>query len=652
MAPGLSQGGDRRGGLRILQAVTGLLGLRTAPSLSHPSPYVVYLGVIAVAVAFLGTLTYFGAREFSGRAVNSRAADEARSLADHSASLATGDAFDGYLQILRYAEDPAVRDRGVPADERIAALSQFLYLNTNDFAVLMVADRSGRLLASTEASITNVSGSPALAEARSTGTPSNSDVIITEDGEAYVEVATPLRGSDGLIWGILVGRAEPGRIWRATLQASVDGSRNVVINNEGLLAAGVPDALVGEPWHGQPLANGSVRADVAGVDSICGLGAIGRGTQIDHGWTLASCLPVSLMQAEHGDATDRLGLITIAAAVLAMVGAAGLLRVVMRDPRPLLMLSAPPADSALVTAEALAPAAPPVPVSPVDVDAVALIEAYERRNSRLADHLREGVKARLLVATTQAEEGYRLASGDKELAARLHGDAMSELEYVRQQQLRAVGDELYPAVVRLGLPAALSGLAANLSDVIRVTVEADVLADAVAPSPGRTTLGQTHRLVFYRLALDGAREIASAGGGECLVALERTTTGVRLRVEAHDVQPIDGGALAASRIAVEALGGVFAALEHQGSVAILAELPVSQYGQAVEAAEEPAMEPDPPESINEDATAENLAPEDEELDEPAVPDAPAVDDTPVRVVKVTLREVLGEDDESAEAEDD
>src|SRR5581483_7248793 len=52
------------------------------------------------------------ANEFSGRAADRRAAAEAGSLAELAGRMATADAFNGYIELLRYADDPTVRDRG------------------------------------------------------------------------------------------------------------------------------------------------------------------------------------------------------------------------------------------------------------------------------------------------------------------------------------------------------------------------------------------------------------------------------------------------------------------------------------------------------------------------------------------------------------
>ncbi len=517
------------------------------------------LTVVAAAVALVAALTYYGADTFSRRAADQRAAAEANSLATVTGRLATGETFNTYLEMLRYAEDPRVHQKATPRDVRAGAMQQELYLNTNNLESLIVADQSGNVVASTDPSVTHVLDSAAYQQARSTLTPSNSDVVLRQAGHAgYVEFAVPLKDSDGTTWAVLLGRADPARLWKSALGAQVDGSRNVVINGDGLYAAGVPDALLGQPWRGQPT-GGGVRANVAGVDSICGLSPIGRGSQIAQGFSVASCLPSSLVEAEHAHAIDQQGWITIAGAVLAVVLAGGALSLGERRRRPLLLLTGPREEAAPEPEPQAAPAAAARPA-----DATALIEAYERRNERLSEQLREEVRARLLIAGMQADEAYRRIDPESAAEGTLHAQAMGELEAVRDRELRAIEQELYPGVVRLGLPNALKALRKDLAHTIDLTLEMDALADAVDEDGGRAAIDVGRRLVLYRFVLDGARAVAEAGAREALVTLRRSDDAVWLAIGAQLEEADDAstGALDArfetSRLAIEAYGGALA----------------------------------------------------------------------------------------------
>ncbi len=293
----------------------------------RPSPFILATTAVAVSLGFVAALTYYGAQEFSGRAADSRASNESMSFAEHSSRLATGDAFDGYIQILRYADDPILNAKTSSANARADALQRWLYVNVNKFTSLTIVDRSGLILATTDSTLLTVKDGTTFSETRANLAPANSDIIIPEAGHhGYVEYSAPLRDPDGTVWGILLGRADPATLWKGTLLAAVDGGRNVIINSEGQFSAGVPDELLRQPWHGRPLANGGVRADIAGVDSICGLAPIGKDTQIDRGLNVASCLPASLIQVERHAATEKQALITIAGVVLALVVATARLK--------------------------------------------------------------------------------------------------------------------------------------------------------------------------------------------------------------------------------------------------------------------------------------------------------------------------------------
>jgi len=530
------------------------------------SPFARAIVVCAAAVAFVAALTYYGADEFSRRAVDQRAASEAASLAGLSAHLATGDAYQTYLEMLRYADDPRVHNRATPPADRRTAMQQQLYLNTNNLAALAVADRSGNVLATTDPSITHVLDSDAYLKARNTLTAANSDVIMTDPGATgYVEFSAPLRDDDGETWGVLIGRADPARLWGPTLKASVDGSRTVIISGAGELAAGVPEAMLKQPWRGEPLAGGGVRADIDGVDSICAVDAIGQGSPIDRGTMVASCLPTSLVEDEHAGAMGRQGWVTISGAVLALVLAAGALHAGFRARKPLLMLTGPKDDvtaapSGETDAPSLAAAAPAPAYASIEV-----IEAYERRNERLAELLREDVRARLLLAASEAQDAFA-RRGEEASGDAAHAHAIEALEEVRDRELRRVEQELYPGVVRLGLPNALKALRRDLADEIDLTLEMDPLADALDEDGEREAISLGRRLVLYRFVLEGARGLAAAGAREALVTLRRDDARLTLSLAAADVEDDAAAraAIEASRLAVEAYGGA-ATWERAGS---------------------------------------------------------------------------------------
>ena len=563
--------------------------------LKRPSAFAVAALAVAAAVLFVGILTYYGAQEFSGRAADTRASNEAMSFAEHSSRLATGDAFDGYIQILRYADDPIVNAKVSSSNDRASALQRLLYLNVNKFISLTIADRSGLILATTDSTLSTVKGGTTFSETRANLAPANSDVILPEAGRhGYVEYSAPLRDPDGTVWGILVGRADPAILWKGTLAAAVDGGRNVIINSEGLFAAGVPDDLLRQPWHGRPLSNGGVRADIAGTDSICGLAPIGRDTQIDRGLNVASCLPASLIQVERHAATDKQGLITLAGVVLAIVVASVLLRLFIRGGGPVAAAASPamsagnaiPAlddlfaaaatrdteaavvdiepdiaddpvevaaevdaietaaeeldaevadgpesDDDIAVDEPIEPEREQVPPPPPpDVDALMLISAYEGRNARLALRLRETVQAKMLVAATEAEAAFKLIETDAETAGAMHGHAMEELDHIRRHELRSIGQEIFPGLTRLGLPGALRAMRKEFVGNIGIELDVDATTDSVAGGASRSSLAPALRLVMYRFALESVRALSAAGADACAIVLRREGTQLTLAI--------------------------------------------------------------------------------------------------------------------------
>jgi hypothetical protein len=574
----------------------GRLGGTIASTRWRPTPFAAAVAAMVLVIAFVAGLTYYGARTFTRRATNERAANEAQSFTVQSTKLANNDAFDAYVQILRYADDPVLNNKDAPAAQRVAVMQQYLYLYVNKFSSLSIATRSGDVLATTDPVIRSVRDDQAFIETRANLNPANSGIVIPTPGApGFISYATPLHQADGAVWGMLVARADPNRLWGATLAATIDGGRNVIINSDGLFGAGVPNELTGQAWQGSPLSNGGVRASIAGVDSICGLALIGKGTQIDKGMNLASCMPVSLIQSEQGRAMGKQGMVTIAAAILASVLATGALKLMWREPQDGAVLAGdegvsalsdepwappapapapwrpePPAEPALTShAEsvvdvedepAVVPAVTEAQPPPIvaDVDALTLIDAYEGRNARLAERLRETIQARLLVAASQADEAYRLTATDAEAAKALHRRALDGLERVRTLELRALGQELHPGLVRMGLPAALKALGKEFADSIAITLEIDATTDSLVTTPGRSMLPPALRLALFRLAVDTVRGLAAADASSCVIELARRGGTIVLSVSAAvgtAPESLVEEDLAADVLAIEAHGG-------------------------------------------------------------------------------------------------
>ena len=562
----------------------------------------VAFAVVAVA-AFVALAVSYAAERAYGGGRDDRASAEATSFAAHSSWLATGDAFGGYIQLLRDAEDPAVRDIAVPSDARSAALRRLLELNTNRFSSLAVVDLNGTLIAASDASLLDAVSSQAYTTVRANRGNANSDIVLPPGAPAYVDYATilvdPLAGP----WAVLVARADPSRLWQSTLAATVDGGRNVIINRDGQLAAGTSPELLGSTWSASEFAGDAYRSTVVGVDSVCSLAPIAKDTQIDHDWNVAACLPASTVLAS-GSAPNQVALFAGVAAVCAALLGLGALALVARErgpaeaSEPIAAVEATEVDETPVEEE-VAPVAQ-ILVLPQEVaDARTLIEAYEDRSARVAGRIRDSVQARLLVASSRVEEALELIEADVALARVMLLRAAHELDDLNEHELRSMGQELYPDLVRLGLPAALRALRKDLTDLVKVDVTADAGADSLDETNGRA-IEMPRRIAMYRLALDALRQFSEAGLEDCTIDLQRSDTRLWLAMKGHgEGGALDVGPLAAARIAVQAYGGRFVLDRAHDTTEVAVE-----YEFAASASEPPAVEPDPEDPKDENAEAD------------------------------------------------
>jgi hypothetical protein len=506
-----------------------------------------------------------------GRAAEDRASTEAASYAEHSGLLATGDAFGGYIQLLRYADDGEIRSKSTPSDVRTAALRRQLELNTNRFSALAVLTLDGGVVAATDGAMLDALSGSAYATVRANRGNANSDIILPGPGiPPYVDYATVLVDPAGEKWAVLVARGDPDRLWLSTLAASIDSGRNLIINRDGQIVAGIVGEELGSVWKGATFANDTIIARVDGVSVVCGLSAIAPNTQIDHGWNVASCLPTSAVLAGT-TVTLSLVIAVILCVVLIAAFAIGTLLMLAspataRGEAAVAEIDAASVEEVIAT-EGVREAPTPIPPN---VDARMLIEAYEARNTRLALRLRESVQARLLVASSRVEEALALQDDDPPLARVMLERAGHELDDLNEHELRAMGQELYPDLVRLGLPAALRALRKDLAGELEVDVDVEGEADSLDEDSDRA-IEPALRVVMYRLALDALRQFQESAPDRCSIVLRRSGGDLWLAVRAHgDVFGI-APSLEAAALAVESYGGEFRFVTAPGSAEVIAE---------------------------------------------------------------------------------
>jgi hypothetical protein len=511
------------------------------------------VAVVALSASVAAALSVagFAAREMEGQSAQRRAVEEATSLSQESGRAATADAFAGYIQLLRDADDPLVSAPETPPDERTRTLQRLLEINTNHFSGLAVLALDGKLQAAAGGGIDDAAASEAFATVRASHGNANSDIVLTDGGGAYVDYATVLVDGEHHPWGVLVARADAARLWQTTLAASLDGGRNIIVNQRGDFAAGVSSELVGQPWTASDFAAGAVRSRADGIDAICGLHAIAAETQIDHGWNIAACLPASRVLSGAHAGTQRLALIS--AAAFAMVLAVVVLALGTRSGA----VAHPEPDEAPATLEPIPEPGDDLPVAvlPAPVDPRALIDAYEARNARLAARLRESVQVKLMVATARLNEAERVSEQRPEAADDLRERAIADLDALNEHDLRAIGQELFPDLVRLGLPAALRALQKDVAGDIRVDVEGDASIDSVDETAGRASIEPGRRMAVYRAALEAVRGLAAAGVERCALSLRAVPPGLELFVQAVAVDGPFSLDLSAASLTAEAYGG-------------------------------------------------------------------------------------------------
>jgi hypothetical protein len=166
-------------------------------------------------------------------------------------------------------------------------MRQMLLLNTNRIDAFSLADLHGVPLASTDGSFGPITTHAAYLQSTASGSVSMS-ALISDGGDTEIDYAAPVHDATGATIAILVGRTTPQRLWITTLATKIDGSANVLLDRDGHALGLGSSAPAWTP------ASGAQTAAVDGVPSACAQAPIGRGTHLDQGWTIASCLPRSI----------------------------------------------------------------------------------------------------------------------------------------------------------------------------------------------------------------------------------------------------------------------------------------------------------------------------------------------------------------------
>ena len=198
----------------------------------------------------------------------------------------------------------------------------------------------------------------------------------------------------------------------------------------------------------------------------------------------------------------------------------------------------------------------------------AIVEAQETVRRAVAERLHGEVQGKLLALELQLRQAADRITREPAAAAMDVRGIIGRLEAVRETT-RAVSHQLHPAILRMGLPAALRSLRDSLEPA--VTVQLDVAPEVearelrrsfgVAEDHAPPPLPEDVRLALYRLVQEGVNNAVHHGGVDEVAVRLWSPRPDQLAVSVEDHGQgfaRSGGAglgLASLRGAMEALGG-------------------------------------------------------------------------------------------------
>jgi two-component system, NarL family, sensor histidine kinase UhpB len=192
-----------------------------------------------------------------------------------------------------------------------------------------------------------------------------------------------------------------------------------------------------------------------------------------------------------------------------------------------------------------------------------LAAAEERVRRDVAESLHGRVQSRLLVVSHRLLEARAMVASDVEgTGAELEALA-AELDRIREADLARAIDQLHPAIVSVGLMAALRHLAAEMSPRLDVTVTADPATEAL-DDPRHGRIPEAVRLEVYRTVEEALANVARhAGTDAAAVRVELSADTLRTTVsdEGRGYDPAaarDGVGLRSMRDRAGRLGGTVA----------------------------------------------------------------------------------------------
>lgn len=211
-----------------------------------------------------------------------------------------------------------------------------------------------------------------------------------------------------------------------------------------------------------------------------------------------------------------------------------------------------------------------------------VIAAEERVRQEIAELLHGRVQSRLVLASLRLDQCRREWGTDPDRARALLADALTELDEIREREVRRASYLLHPSFIREGLGAAAQELVDRVDGDTRVTLEIDPALERL-DTPIRNAVPEPLRLVGFRVIEEAlANTLRHAGATRAQVRLALDGGGL-LTIEVADdgrgfdraaVEPGLGFASIESRVAQ--VGGRWSIESSPGrGTRVLAALPFS-----------------------------------------------------------------------------
>ena len=142
-----------------------------------------------------------------------------------------------------------------------------------------------------------------------------------------------------------------------------------------------------------------------------------------------------------------------------------------------------------------------------------MVQVHEQLRKEVAGLLHGRVQSRMVVLGHWLKECQeRAKDGPKEVVEGLES-ANRLLQEIRDQELRSITRQLYPSIIRTGLPSALNSLADRFRTMFEVELGIDE-AVAEMESPVRPLLNESVRLTVYRVAEEALNNVAKHSHAE------------------------------------------------------------------------------------------------------------------------------------------